>query len=222
MPPFQRLSRRLSLSLNRWLESSKAALEHTTLPKFATPAPGLVMQNPREIENPERIAIGRDVKLGPGAVLRARAQSPGSWLAHPDGQHIHQTFDSRITIGDRVTATGALQLVAYARITIEDEVMFASNIYISDGLHSFERGDVPYKYQGIFRIAPITIGYGSWIGQNVTVMPGVTIGKLCVIGAHSVVTKSIPDGSLAIGAPAKVVKRWDAAQGAWIPVTPAS
>lgn len=219
MSLFQRISRRLSLSLNQWLETSRVALEHTTVPKFATPAPGLVIQVPREIENPERITIGAGVKLGPGTILRARTESPGGWLAHPEGQHIRQTFDSQIVIGDRVTATGALQLIAYERITIEDEVMFASNIYISDGLHGFERGDVPYKYQGIFRISPITISYGSWIGQNVTVMPGVTIGKLCIIGAHSVVTKSIPDGSIAVGSPARVIKRWNAAQNAWTAVT---
>jgi acetyltransferase-like isoleucine patch superfamily enzyme len=219
MSPFKRISRRLSLSLNQWLETSRAALEVKSLPSFATPASGLVIQTPREIENPERIRIGTDVRLGPGAVLRARAESPGSWLAHPEGKHIRQTFDSQIVIGDRVTATGGLQLVAYDRITIEDEVMFASNIYISDGLHGFERGDIPYKYQGIFRIAPITIGYGSWVGQNVTVMPGVTIGRLCVIGAHSVVTKNIPDGSIAVGSPARVIKHWDAVQNVWTPVT---
>jgi acetyltransferase-like isoleucine patch superfamily enzyme len=219
MSPFQRISRRVSLSLNQWLETSRAALEHSTIPKFATSASGLVIQSPRDIENPGRIRIGTDVKLGPGTILRARTESPGSWLAHPEGNHIRQTFDSQIVIGDRVTATGGLQLVAYDRITIEDEVMFASNIYISDGLHGFERGDIPYRYQGIFRIAPITIGYGSWIGQNVTVMPGVTIGRLCIIGAHSVVTKSVPDGSIAVGSPAIVIKRWNAAQNVWTPVT---
>lgn len=219
MPPRARLSRRLALVASRWLHSADALLEHATLPRFATPAPGLTIRLPREIENPERIAIGRDVKLGPGSVLRARTEGPGSWLAHPEGEHLAQRFDGRITIGDRVTATAGLQLVAHAHIIVEDEVMFAANVYVSDGLHGMARGDVPYKYQGIARIAPICIGYGSWIGQNAVIMPGVTIGRLCVVGAGSVVTRSIPDGSVAVGAPAKVIKRWEG--GAWRAVTDA-
>ena len=56
---------------------------------------------------------------------------------------------------------------------------------------------------------PVSIGDGCWIGEKVCILPGVTIGKKCVIGAGSVVTKSIPDYSIAVGNPAKVVKQYN-------------
>ena len=101
-------------------------------------------------------------------------------------------------------------------ITIEDDVMFASNINISDGLHGYETAEEPYKFQPMGHIAPVTIKRGCWIGQNVVVMPGVTIGELSIIGANSVVTRSIPARSIAVGAPTKVIKQWDEGTQRWV------
>ena len=93
--------------------------------------------------------------------------------------------------------------------------MFASNVFICDGLHSTRSAETPYKYQGMTRIAPIRIGRGSWIGQNVVILPGVNIGELVTVGANSVVTADIPPRSIALGNPAKVIKRWNATDGEW-------
>ncbi len=79
------------------------------------------------------------------------------------------------------------------------------NKILTDGLHGYENANEPYKYQKMFKILPIQIRKGCWIGQNVVIMSGVTIGEFAIVGANSVVTKSIPDRSIAIGAPAKVV-----------------
>lgn len=214
-----RIKRKLAVVLGIWLQEAEGAVAQATLPRFATPAAGLVMQVPRQIGNPQLIHLGSDVKLGPNSVLRALEHLPGSWLEHPTGDHVTQTFSPELRIGDRVTATGMLQIIAHESIVIEDDVMFATNVFICDGLHGFERGDVPYKYQGIFRIAPIHIGRGSWLGQNVVVMPGVTIGACAIVGANSVVTKDVPAHSVAVGSPAKVTRRWDAASESWQSVT---
>ena len=96
--------------------------------------------------------------------------------------------------------------------------MFASNVFITDFSHGYDRADVPYKYQGLSRIAPVTIKKGSWIGQNVVILPGVTIGENVIIGANSVVRKSLPDRCIAAGNPAKVKKLWDEATETWKPV----
>jgi acetyltransferase-like isoleucine patch superfamily enzyme len=61
-------------------------------------------------------------------------------------------------------------------------------------------------HQGVDKIQPVLIKRGAWLGQNVVVCPGVTIGRGSVIGANSVVVKDIPDFSVAVGAPARVVK----------------
>jgi len=216
-----RILRRLALELAVLQESTRNSLAQRTLPRFADAPSGAEIQLPRQFSNPQLIHLGDNVKLGPNSVLRALTKGPGSWLEHPEGEHISQTFKPELRIGDRVTATGALQVVAHEKIIIEDDVMFANNVFICDGLHGFERGDIPYKYQGIFRIKPIRIGRGSWLGQNVVVMPGVTIGELCVIGANSVVNKDIPDNCVAAGSPAKLIRRWDSQSEAWKAVTDA-
>jgi acetyltransferase-like isoleucine patch superfamily enzyme len=126
-----------------------------------------------------------------------------------------QRFQPRIVIGHRVTATGGLTLDAMQEIVIEDDVMFGANIIVMDGLHGYARADVPYKYQPMGRIAPVRIGRGAWIAQNVVIMPGVTIGEYAIVGANSVVTHDIPARSIAFGNPARVVKHWVAQTRRW-------
>lgn len=90
-------------------------------------------------------------------------------------------------------------------ITLEDDVLIASNVSIMNGTqqHGTERIDIPIREQpGIF--TPVTIGEGAWIGEGATV--SADVGKHCVIGAGSVVTKPIPDYAIALGVPAKVVR----------------
>ena len=135
-------------------------------------------------------------------------------------KHNVQTFNPKIVIGNRVTSTGMLTIAAMQEVTIEDDVMFASNVLIADGMHGFENVDAPYKYQKMWKISPIVIKRGCWIGQNVVIMPGVTVGELSIIGANSVVTKSIPDRCIAIGAPARVIKTWDGTNRRWESVPP--
>jgi acetyltransferase-like isoleucine patch superfamily enzyme len=104
---------------------------------------------------------------------------------------------------------------AAKQVLIEEYVLLARNVYISDHAHAFENIDIPIMQQGIKDIAPVIIGRETWLGQNVVVLPGVTIGRHCVIGANSVVNASIPDYSVAVGAPARVIKRYNHAAGAW-------
>jgi acetyltransferase-like isoleucine patch superfamily enzyme len=162
--------------------------------------------------------LGDDIWLGPGSFLNAITQYPTVSMQHPDlaRRGAVQTFNPKIVIGNRVTATAGLQIAAHAEIVIEDDVLFASNINLTDGFHGYEHANEPYKYQPIFNIAPIVIKQGCWIGQNVVISPGVTIGELSIIGANSVVTRSIPPRSIALGAPAKVVKQWDEKTEQWV------
>jgi lipopolysaccharide O-acetyltransferase len=63
----------------------------------------------------------------------------------------------------------------------------------------------------------VEIGRGCWIGQNVVILPSVKIGEMSIIGANSVVTQSIPERSIAVGAPARVIKQWDDKNREWRP-----
>ena len=100
-------------------------------------------------------------------------------------------------------------------IIIEDNVLFAANVFISDGFHGYDRIDVPYKDQAMINLERVVIGEGCWIGQNVVIMPGVTIGKFTIIGANSVVSKQIPEYSIAVGNPARVIKKWNFETMTW-------
>lgn len=198
----------------RW----ERGVERLTLPRFATEAAGFEMRLPRTVVQPERMRIGRDVKLGPNSELKCQTVYPGGWMRHPSGEHVAQRFEPTLVIGDRVTATSALQVLAFASVVIEDDVMFAANVFIADGTHANARTDVPYKYQGVGPLGPVRIGRGSWIGQNVVVTPGVTIGEMAVIGANSVVVDDVPARAIAVGAPARVIRRWSEEDARWVRV----
>jgi lipopolysaccharide O-acetyltransferase len=205
-------------SLLLFLHKKMEAIAEADLPKFANNPKNLRIKRPRRIFSAHRIYIGDDVSIGPGALLVPQVRYPSSVMQHPEKQFAVQTFDSRIVIGNRVTSSGMLTIAAIQEVTIEDDVMFASNVLVSDGMHGFENANVPYKYQKMWKIAPTVIKRGCWLGQNVVVMPGVTIGELSIVGANSVVTRSIPPRSIAAGVPARVIKRWDETAGKWIPV----
>jgi acetyltransferase-like isoleucine patch superfamily enzyme len=215
-----RLLRRAILAVFRPLFRIGERLAEEDLPKFANAPKNLRIEKPRRVLcEAERVFVGDDVWIGPGSLLMTIEEYPSTPMRHPERPaRFKQVFDPRITIGNRVTSTGSLTISAMQEITIEDDVMLASNVFICDGLHGFENADEPYRYQKMGRIAPIKIKRGCWVGQNVVIMPGVTIGELSIVGANSVVTRSIPPRSIAVGAPARVIKKWDESARKWIPV----
>lgn len=113
-----------------------------------------------------------------------------------------------LTIGKGTTIGDFNHIVSTKQIIIGENVLTANHVYISDNLHGYELIDMPIKHQDIKQLPPVSIGDGSWIGENVCIM-GSNVGKNCVIGANSVVTKDIPDYCVAVGAPAHIIKRYD-------------
>jgi acetyltransferase-like isoleucine patch superfamily enzyme len=98
-------------------------------------------------------------------------------------------------------------VAAVALVEIGAHCMFANHCFVSDGDHRYDDPTRPVPWQGFTTKGPTRIGDNVWCGANVVVTSGVTIGERCVIGANSVVTRDIPDHSLAAGAPAKVIRR---------------
>ena len=123
--------------------------------------------------------------------------------------------DAKLIIGSHAGIGMGAHISAAKLVLIEEYVFLARNVHIADHAHAFENIDVPIMEQGIDRIAPVSIGRSTWLGQNVVVLPGVTIGRHCVIGANSVVNSSIPDYSVAVGAPARVAKQYNQTTGRW-------
>lgn len=99
-------------------------------------------------------------------------------------------------------------------VEIGQKVLCADRVHISDNMHSFENVSRPILEQRVVSKGPVHIGDGSWLGENVSVL-SCRIGRHCVIGANSVVTRDIPDYSVAVGAPARVIKRLNPETQRW-------
>lgn len=107
-------------------------------------------------------------------------------------------------LGDNVYANYNLTLVDDTTITIGSKTIIGPNVTLATAGHplSPKLRDLSYQFN-----LPVTIGENCWLGANVTVLPGVTIGDNTVIGAGSLVTKDIPSGVLAYGQPCRVIKK---------------
>lgn len=209
------LKNKILLRLGVRLARMNHLIEKATLPKFGNNPDNISISFPRRIINPDRIFIGNNVALGPGSFLFAQTHYPTEMMRHPNRDQSVQVFDPKIVIGDNVTATGILQIAAVSTITIEEDVMFATNVLINDSSHGYDTANIPYRYQKLLKIAPILIKKGCWIGQNAVILSGVTIGENTIIGSNSVVSRNIPSRCIAVGSPARILKRWDEATQRW-------
>ncbi|GAA1467002.1 acyltransferase [Microbacterium thalassium] len=157
---------------------------------FAGLGSGSRIMLPFRAGNPHKVWIGDNVLIG-----------PSSWFMVPrldaDGPVIF--------IHDRVRMNQT-SIAAVTSVVIEEAVGLARGVYIADHMHGFDEPGVPVRDQPLERIAPVRIGRGAWLGQNVVVMPGVTIGAGAVIGANSVVTRDVPARTVAAGSPARVIR----------------
>lgn len=160
--------------------------------------------SPLYLDGSQHIFIGSDVRVGYKA-----------WLAA-----VPWTGEScSLVIKDNCYIGNFNHIYATKRVVLEKGVMTADKVYISDNLHSYENIHLPIKDQSIIQNGEVVIGEGSWLGENVCVL-GAKIGKHCVIGANSVVTKDIPDYCVAVGIPAKIIKHYDFTTQSWRKTNP--
>lgn len=115
-----------------------------------------------------------------------------------------------LNIGNNVVFTNYIQISCIDEVTIGDNVLLGHAVYISDNNHGMSDSDalkIPPVQRKLYSKGAVRIGNNVWIGRHVCVMPGVTIGDNCIIGANSVVTKDIPANCIAVGNPAIVIKK---------------
>jgi len=140
----------------------------------------------------EGLRDGR-IEIGPQVLFE-----PNVWLTAP--------APGRIRIGGGTFLNLGVMVAALDLVEIGEHCMFANGCFISDANHRFDDPTRPVPWQGFSSKGPTRIGDNVWCGVNVVVTSGVTIGERCVIGANSVVTTDIPAFSVAVGAPAKVIR----------------
>ena len=150
-----------------------------------------VVYRPTWLYGTHRISVGDDVFVHAGAWLSAERQA---W----------DRDEPTIIVGDRVVLRTHSTLSAACSIRIEDDVVFGGTVTVVDSDHTWKDGQPSVLYNAV-EADPIRIGRGSWIGDHVVVLRGSDIGQFCVVGANSVVRGKIPDHSIAVGAPARVV-----------------
>lgn len=157
---------------------------------------------PLQIDYANTISIGREVFIGHYSWLMGSADNNNG---------------KGLEIGDKTIIGHFAHIVANREVVIEDNVLLADRVFISDCSHNYENSSLPVQIQGIRFIKPVRIGEGSWVGENVCIC-GANVGKHCIVGANSVVTRDIPNYSVAVGCPAKVIKKYDAKLKQWVKI----
>lgn len=144
--------------------------------------------------NVQYIQVGEGTVIGPHVALSA-GMVPGQTCI----------TDPVVSIGDRCLIGRGSGIVGHLSIDIGDDVWTGHHVYITDQNHGFEDPTRPVSEQ-LQPERPVRIGRGSWIGHGAVILPGSQIGRNVVIGANSVVSGEIPDGAVAVGAPARVIR----------------
>jgi len=132
------------------------------------------------------IEIGNGVFLGRGTILSCK--------------------DGDIVLGDHVNIGFYSEIFSGSRVAVGRHGLFAAYTYLVGGGHAFERGDVPVVEQER-RSEGIELGDNVWLGAGAKVLDGVRIGHDVVVGAGAVVNADLPDGAVAAGVPARVLRR---------------
>jgi acetyltransferase-like isoleucine patch superfamily enzyme len=124
-------------------------------------------------------------------------------------EHLGYRFSPKIIIGNNVSINSDCHIGAINEIIIEDGVLIASKVYITDHYHgeiTSQAINLIPSERKLFSKGAVKIEKNVWIGEGVVILPNVTIGENSIIGANSVVTKSVPKNSVVGGNPAKIIR----------------
>lgn len=170
--------------------------------QFAAFGEGSIICHPfTTIFNERYISIGRDTMIGPNVALSAGMVPGQECLTSPV-----------VRIGDRCLIGRGSGIVGHLAVDIGNDVWTGHHVYITDQNHGYENVEVPISQQSQPE-SPVTIGDASWLGHGTVVLPGARIGRHVAVGANSVVVGELPDYCVAVGSPARVIKRWSIERG---------
>ena len=148
----------------------------------------------------EGLREGR-IELGPQVLFE-----PDVWITVPGAARLRIGTGTFLNLGVMVAADGLVEIGAHC--------MLANGCFVSDANHRFDDRRRPITWQGFTSKGPTRVGDNVWLGAHVVVTSGATIGDRCVVGANSVVTTDLPPGTIAAGAPARVLRAIDFVPGA--------
>ena len=164
-----------------------------------------IIRFPIDIRGRKFIKVSKGFTTGVGCRIEA----------YPENNQTTLFFGENFQMNDYVHIT------AMEKVEIGNNVLFASKIYVSDCSHGSYSGDeydsapdtIPHNRK--LHSKPVIIEDNVWLGEFVSVLPGVTIGKETIVGANSVVSKSLPPNVIAVGTPAKPIKKYNFETQRW-------
>jgi acetyltransferase-like isoleucine patch superfamily enzyme len=165
---------------------------------FKAAGDGFHIMLPHRIYNPQFIIIGKNFSAAEGLKIEAIQY------------YQNQKFDPLVLIGDNVNIVSNCHIGCINKIQIGNNVLIASNVYISDHSHGeivAESLKIPPMRRPLTSKGPVIIEDNVWIGENAAILPGVTVGKNAIIGANAVVTKNVRMNTVVAGNPAKEIKQ---------------
>lgn len=152
-----------------------------------------------------RIQIGNSVYI-----------APGSWLNIPEPG---VDAPAAIIIGDGCRIGRRCMISARNGVRLEEDVLFGPSVLVTDHSHEFSNPDLPIHAQGLTDGGTVLIERNCWLGHGAAVIctaGDLRVGRNSIIGANSVVTRSVPPFSVVTGSPARVVRRYDPRSGEWV------
>ena len=161
-----------------------------------------VLSVPFLVEGAKYISIDKKVYVRSNAWMSALSQEN------------NKSDDVKLSIGESTYIGRNAHIVALKNIRIGKNVLIGDNVYIADNYHVFDRIDLPYKDQGIGFKSEVVVGDGSWVGENVCIISS-KIGKQCIVGANSLVIDDVPDYTMVVGSPARIIKKFNHRSKIW-------
>lgn len=177
--------------------------------RFLSAGTNFFIEFPYKLLNPKYIKVGTRFRVFKGSRIECIPK------------YGDQIFEPKLIIGNNVTINNNVHIGVINKVILEDNVLLASYVYITDHNHGDYGQDFnsnpnsPPSSRNLFSPGCVHIRKNAWIGEGVKILPNVTIGTGSIVGANSVVTKDIPDYTIAVGIPAKVIKKFNFATKKW-------
>jgi acetyltransferase-like isoleucine patch superfamily enzyme len=168
-------------------------------------AGSIVAPFPRKIVGARYVDVGERCFFGAGLTL---------WVCD---EYLGRRHQPRFEVGDRSMLGRDLVVSCTLSIKIGSAVTVADRVFIGDSYHGYEDPDVPILDQPMGGQAAVDIGDGCFVGAGAAILPGVTLGRGCVVAVNAVVTRSFGPNTVLLGNPARPIRTFDRAKNAWVP-----
>lgn len=204
----ERIYRMIGKVLLKLTALRNGAWEATLRREFRSIDSTTILEYPLKVTNPGCVTIG----------ARTRISWCGRILAMTE--HLGRRCAPEIVIGDDCYLGNHVHIVATNRILIGKKVMLADRVFLSDHWPDQSSAHAPAAPGASHFDGEVHIGEGSWIGENVSVAGDIRIGRHSVVGANAVVTRNLPAYSVAVGVPARIIRRYNFSSGQWAATDP--